>query len=112
MDYKFIAGVLSEDTKRQIKTDLSTVWLSDDSLIKQIANRYGQDFDFDDYARLPDVLYSPDKIEQGGKNTFKFYKEVDSRRLIVVIKVLNGSNEIYLTSQHLASDRQWRKVFK
>ncbi|MCK8808516.1 PBECR3 domain-containing polyvalent protein, partial [Haemophilus influenzae] len=71
-----------------------------------------QDFDFDDYARLPDVLYSPDKIEQDGKNTFKFYKEVDSRRLIAVIKVLNGSNEIYLTSQHLASDRQWRKAFK
>lgn len=112
MDYKFIAGVLNEDTKRQIKTDLSTVWLSDDSLIKQIANRYGQDFDFDDYARLPDVLYNPDKIEQDGKNTFKFYKEVDSRRLIAVIKVLNGSNEIYLTSQHLASERQWRKAFK
>ena len=71
-----------------------------------------EDFDFDDYARLPDVLYNPDKIEQDGKNTFKFYKEVDSRRLIAVIKVLNGSNEIYLTSQHLASERQWRKAFK
>ena len=112
MNYKFTAGVLSAKSKEQIKTDLSTVWLSDDSLIKQIANRQGQDFDFDDYARLPEVLYHPDKIEQDGKNTFRFYKEVDSRKLVAVIKVLNESKEIYLTSQHLASERQWRKAFR
>lgn len=112
MEYKFTAGVLSKETKKQINTELSTVWLSDDTLIKQIANRYGQDFDFNDYALLPDVLHTPDKIESDGTNSFRFYKQIGTRRLVAVIKVLNETGEIYLTSQRLASEKQWQKAFK
>ncbi|MGC7559582.1 phage minor head protein [Pasteurella sp. PK-2025] len=112
MNYKFTAGVLSAETKSQINTSLATVWLSDDSLIKQIANRKGQDFDFEDYAFLPDVLYSPDKIVLDDNFHVKLYKWINNKRFLAVIKVLNASDEIYLQSLRLVSERQWNKAFR
>ncbi|HDR1900401.1 TPA: minor capsid protein [Pasteurella multocida] len=112
MNYKFTAGVLSANTKSQINTSLATVWLSDDSLIKQIANRKGQDFTFDDYALLPDVLYSPDKIVLEDNFHVKLYKLINNKRFLAVIKVLNATDEIYLQSLRFVSERQWDKAFR
>lgn len=112
MNYKFTAGVLSTSTKNQINTSLATVWLSDDSLIKQIANRKGQDFTLEDYALLPDVLYSPDKILLEDNFHVKLYKLINNKRFLAVIKVLNATDEIYLQSLRLVSERQWNKAFR
>ncbi|HDR1365459.1 phage minor head protein [Pasteurella multocida] len=112
MNYKFTAGVLSTSTKNQINTSLATVWLSDDSLIKQIANRKGQDFTLEDYTLLPDVLYSPDKIVLDDNFHVKLYKWINNKRFLAVIKVLNATDEIYLQSLRLVSERQWDKAFR
>ncbi|MBN6074297.1 hypothetical protein HYE60_03315 [Aggregatibacter actinomycetemcomitans] len=61
---------------------------------------------------MPDVLYYPDKIEPDGDNHFRFYKLINKRRFVAVIKVLNKSNEIYLQSQRLVSEKQWEKAFR
>ncbi|MGC6377235.1 phage minor head protein [Bisgaard Taxon 45] len=112
MNYKFTAGVLSTSTKNQINTSLATIWLSDDSLIKQIANRRGQDFSLEDYALLPDVLYSPDKIVLDDNFHVKLYKLINNKRFLAVIKVLHATDEIYLQSLRLVSERQWDKAFR
>lgn len=53
---KFAAGVLSAKNKALLKTDIGTVWLSDDTLIKQFDSRKGQKFEFEEYIKLPDIL--------------------------------------------------------
>lgn len=96
-NFKFAAGVLSEKTRKQIGTELKTVWLSDDSMVKQIANRYGQ-FGVDTYDKLPDVLNAPDEIKSSKGNHFEFYKTINGERYVAVVKILEHVKEIYMQS--------------
>ena len=96
-NFKFAAGVLSEKTRKQIGTELKTVWLSDDSMVKQIANRYGQ-FGVDTYEKLPDVLNSPDEIKSSKGNHFEFYKTINGERYVAVVKILEHVKELYMQS--------------
>lgn len=96
-NFKFAAGVLSEKTRKQIGTELKTVWLSDDSMVKQIANRYGQ-FGVETYEKLPDVLNSPDEIKSSKGNHFEFYKTINGERYVAVVKILEHVKELYMQS--------------
>ena len=96
-NFKFAAGVLNEDTRKQIGTELKTVWLSDDSMVKQIANRYGQ-FGVETYEKLPDVLNSPDEIKSSKGNHFEFYKTINGERYMAVVKILEHVKELYMQS--------------
>lgn len=96
-NFKFAAGVLNENTRMQIGTELKTVWLSDDSMVKQIANRYGQ-FGVETYEKLPDVLNSPDEIKSSKGNHFEFYKTINGERYVAVVKILEHVKELYMQS--------------
>lgn len=96
-NFKFAAGVLNEDTRKQIGTELKTIWFSDDSMIKQIANRYGQ-FGVETYEKLPDVLNSPDEIKSSKGNHFEFYKTINGERYMAVVKILEHVKELYMQS--------------
>lgn len=96
-NFKFAAGVLNDDTREVIGTELKTVWLSDDSMVKQIMHRFGQ-FGIEAYEQLPDVLFTPDEIKSSKDKHFEFYKTIDGKKYMVVIKVLDKSKEIYLQS--------------
>ncbi|MDA3978479.1 phage minor head protein [Gallibacterium sp. AGMB14963] len=112
-EYKFAAGVLSETTQEIMQTPLKTVWLSDDSLIKQIVNRESQAFTADDYAILPDILYQPTKVvEDNIQDNYRFYHNVNGKKMVIVIKVLRKTNEIFLQSFRQVSEKQWKKVFE
>lgn len=110
-NFKFAAGVLSAESKDLLKSKTGTVWLSDDTLIKQFNSRDGQDFGIDEYADLPDIVNSPDKIivDEFG---YQFYKDVNGKKLLAVLKVLSRENEIFVQSFRLVSDKQWKKAFK
>lgn len=110
-NFKFAAGVLSVENKNLLKSKTSTVWLSDDTLIKQFNSRDGQEFSIDDYASLPDIINSPDKIVED-KLGYQFYKDVNGKKLLAVLKVLSKESEIFVQSFRLVSDKQWRKAFK
>jgi hypothetical protein len=96
-NFKFAAGVLNDDTREVIGTELKTVWLSDDSMVKQIMHRFGQ-FGIEAYDQLPDVLFTPDEIKSSKDKHFEFYKTIDGKKYMAVIKVLDKSKEIYLQS--------------
>ena len=96
-NFKFAAGILSQESRETLGTELKTVWLSDDSVVKQIAHRYGQ-FGVEAYDKLPDVLNMPDKIEMSKNNHFEFYKTIDGEKYVAVIKVLEKVQEIYMQS--------------
>lgn len=111
MNFKFTAGVLSTHSKRILESDVATVWFSDDSLIKQLNSRDGQDFDLDDYANIPDLIYTPDKIIKE-TTAYQFYKDIKGKKLLVVLKVLHDKNEIFIQSARRVSEKQWKKAFK
>lgn len=96
-NFKFAAGVLTAETRAVLGTALKTVWLSDDSLIKQIAHREGQ-FGVDEYNLLPEILYSPEEIKSKKGKHFELYKTINGRRYMAVIKVLEEFKEIYMQS--------------
>ncbi|MDY3123611.1 MAG: phage minor head protein [[Actinobacillus] rossii] len=96
-NFKFAAGILSQETKQALTTDLKTVWLSDDSLVKQIAHRAGQ-FGVDEYVILPDIIANPDVIKAKEQAHFELYKTVNAKKYLVVIKVLEKAKEIYIQS--------------
>ncbi len=110
-NFKFAAGRLSEETQKQIDSKVGTVWISDDTLIKQFNSRGGQDFGVLDYANLPDILNNPLKIELDEREGWRFYAELNGKRYFVVIKVLAQYNEIFVQSFRLVSDKQWDKAF-
>lgn len=96
-EYKFAAGVLNAENKATLGSQTATVWLSDDTLIKQLNSREGQNFSVDEYAVLPELIYQPDLIKKGKqKRHFELYKTIDSKGYIVVIKVLE--NEVFVQS--------------
>lgn len=108
---KFAAGVLTEENKALLKVNTGTVWLSDDTLIKQFNSRGGQDFGLEEYAALPDIINAPDKIV-ADKSGYQFYRDINGKKLLAVLKALSKENEIFLQSFRLVSDKQWEKAFK
>ena len=87
------------------------MWLSDDTLIKQFNSREGQHFGVAEYALLPDVINSPERIMQDNNTVYQFYKEIDGKRYVAVLKVLKKTNEIFMQSFRNANERQWKKAF-
>ncbi|ARU67347.1 phage head morphogenesis protein [Histophilus somni] len=96
-NFKFASGLLTDETRKLLNTQLKTVWLSDDSLIKQIAHREGQ-FGIETYNVLPEILRFPDEVKSKKDKHFEFYKTINGRRYLVVIKVLEEAKEIYMQS--------------
>ena len=97
---KFAAGVLTPETQALTGMNRATVWLSDDTLIKQVDSRAGQDFSEGIYAILPDIIQQPDYIfadSSHGKNSFLLVRELDSP-YVVVLKYLAERDEIFLDS--------------
>lgn len=111
MNFKFAAGVLSAESKKALNTTTGTVWLSDDTLIKQLNSREGQEFEVGEYANIPDVILQPEKIIKD-ETGYQLYKNINGKKMIVVLKILHLEKEIFVQSARKASDRQWLKVFK
>ncbi|WP_335792816.1 hypothetical protein [Gallibacterium anatis] len=108
-EYKFTAGVLSKNTQEIMQTSLKTVWLSDDSLIKQIVNRESQDFTEEDYALLPEILYQPNKVSISRDLHYNVYKLLNNKRYLVVLKILNKEQEIFVQSMRLVNEKEWKR---
>lgn len=109
MNFKFAAGVLSDEYKRLIKSNTATVWLSDDTLIKQFNSRDGQDFGASEYKILPEIINNPDKVIFDKK--IEFYKKIGGARYVAILKHLIDENEIFIVSFRNVAEKDWRKLF-
>lgn len=98
---KFAAGVLSVDVQKQAGLKQATVWLSDDTLIKQVDSRDGQGFTVEKYALLPELIANPIYLaadNSRGKNSYELVGEMDGRLYLIAFKYLEGKQEIFLDS--------------
>lgn len=109
-NFKFAAGRLSQETQARIQSNVGTVWLSDDTLIKQINSREGQNFDLTDYAKMPDLFFEPEHIIQQKENLDRFYFVKDG--YIAVIKRLNTEKEMFLLSFRKIQQKELQKIME
>ena len=108
-NFKFAAGVLSVESKDLLKSKTGTVWLSDDTLIKQFNSRDGQDFGLESYALFPDLFNQPDIVLQDN-DRFYFIKNFEKQRILGVIKHLSEFNEIFVLSAREINIKEVEKM--
>lgn len=101
----FTAGVITDD----LPVPTKTVWLSDDTLLKQFNSRLGDSHvNPDYYAKLPEMLASPDYIlDDEGK--YVFLTQFGDNWSHTVLRVTKN-NEVYLDSTHYLSDKRIQKL--
>ena len=108
-NFKFAAGVLTEKSKALMKSNTATVWLSDDTLIKQCNSRDGQDFGVDTYSLFPELFNQPEIILQES-DRFYFIKNFKNKRLLAVVKNLTEFDEIFVLSAREINIKEVEKL--
>ena len=105
---KFAAGVLSKATQELAGMTRATVWLSDDTLVKQVDSREGQNFDDSYYAFLPDMLQNPEHVIRDNRELI-FTARYKGSALWAVLKYIKEVDEIYLQSYRISNDKEIAK---
>lgn len=107
-NFKFAAGVLNKENKGLLKANTGTVWLSDDTLIKQFNSRDGQSFGINEYADLPDLIYSPEYLLQAQdyRDRYTFIRQGK----MLVVKLL--PKEIFVLSFRRIKDKELKKLLE
>lgn len=108
---KFAAGVLSKEVQQRTGLKRATVWLSDDTLIKQVDSREGQGFAEDYYAFLPEFLANPDHIIRDGRELI-FITQRNQEYLWAVLKYIDDVEEVYLQSYRISNEKEIRKLME
>ena len=106
---KFAAGVLSEETQQLTGIQKATIWLSDDTLVKQFNSRANQNFDLTHYKQLPEIISQPDVVAKNGRNV-TVMKQKNGVFWLAVLKYIDDADEIYLQSFRLSNEKEFVKM--
>jgi SPP1 gp7 family putative phage head morphogenesis protein len=94
---RYPVAVLDDATRDLIGTKTRTVWLSDDTLLKQIINRTGQSIELQDYWRVQGVIEQASLIVRDGALTLVFIKQ-DGKYYQAAIKATQTGKALFMTS--------------
>ncbi|HEZ1605386.1 TPA: minor capsid protein [Neisseria meningitidis] len=96
---KFAAGVLSANDQALLGYGKATVWLSDDTLSKQVSSRENnkEAFGLDFYAKLPDLLNNPEWIVREERGDSLIIRNGE-KTLVAAVKYLKPTEEIFMVS--------------
>lgn len=113
LNFKFASGIINSEDQKILGINSSTVWLSDETLVKQFNSRWGdKNFSFETYAELPDVIFNADELYQNA-NTYIFIKEFnDEKNYVVFTKYIKKTNELFMVSARLQDKADWVKESK
>lgn len=113
LNYHFAAGRLNDADVALLKTETSTVWLSDQSLIKQFNSRLGDpNFGFDSYANVPDTIFSADNIYRANDGRVILVKNINGQLFEVVFKFLSKTKEYFLLSARWTNNKNLQSEIK
>jgi SPP1 gp7 family putative phage head morphogenesis protein len=94
---RYPVAVLDDAARDLIGTQTRTVWLSDDTLLKQIINRSGQSISLQDYWKVQGVIEQATLIVRDGALTLVFIKQ-DGKYYQAAIKSTQTGKALFLTS--------------
>lgn len=106
---RYPVAVLHQDDMARLGAASQTVWLSDDTLAKQFANRQGQNVALEDYWRVQAVLESPELVIQERDRHLKFIKQ-SGRWWAAVVKVTQDGKESWLQTFHPVNEREVERL--
>ena len=106
---KFPIAVINEKFAAQIGASTTTVLLSDDTLLKQIINRQGQDIGVDEYALVQPTLEMPTIVTDDRPYHYTFFRR-NNKVYVAVIKVTRDGKEIYLQSFRYGDEKKLQKI--
>lgn len=111
-DLSFTAGVIPNYVLTELKE--RTIWLSDDTILKQLNSRLGSRiYNADIYAKLPEIIQFPNRIiETGGK--YIFIKRYDDYWLRVLVKRASGQfgAQLFAESIYDINEKELNKLLK
>lgn len=106
MDAKGLQSLqIAPDAKTASGYATQTVWLSDDTAIKQALHRTGQDLSVHSYIRLQQVLDSAQYVQAEGATKLIYYHE-GADWALAVIKATQAGDELFLVSLRKSSQRE------
>ena len=106
MNFHFAAGRLSDKDASLLKAETSTVWLSDQSLVKQFNSRLGDpNFNFDSYSNVPDVIFNPDNIYLTADERIVLVKKINGGLFEIIFKYLPKNKEHFLLSARWTNEK-------
>lgn len=112
----FPVAVLDTENRKLLGTQKQTVFLSDDTLLKQVINREGQNFNASDYLNLQKVIEAPDSILDQNGNKLLFIKQ-KNKYYLAVIKATMDKSELFVDSFRSTNQkdieklkRKWKEV--
>jgi hypothetical protein len=94
---RYPVAVLDDAARDLIGTQTRTVWLSDDTLLKQIINRTGQSIGLKEYWKVQGVIEQASLIVRDGALTLVFIKQ-DGKYYQAAIKSTQTGKALFLTS--------------
>lgn len=103
----FAAGVIAKGVQDKAALEKSTVWLSDDTIIKQINSRAKEVFPAELYEHLPDIYNAPDRVVINRKDgKYYFGKKIGGVWYLAVTKYLHKKKELFLESFRRTNQNQ------
>lgn len=106
---RYPVAVLSDEYQAQLGAQSQTVWLSDDTLAKQLANRQGQEVGLADYWRVQEILERPQLVIAERDYHLKFIKQ-QGRWWAAVVKVTRDGRENWLQTFHPVNDKEVERL--
>ncbi|MDK3025570.1 phage minor head protein [Cupriavidus taiwanensis] len=94
---RYPVGVLGKGDRAALGVESQTVWLSDETLVKQLVNRDGQDIGLADYWRVQNVIEDAQLVVRDGDVSLVFVRQED-RMYHAVIKATRSGKALFLTS--------------
>jgi len=93
----FPVAVLNDEYKKLLGTNKQTVFLSDETLLKQIISREGQSFSAADYKKVQNVIEAAELIIRENDENHLFIRK-DEKLFYAVVKTTKDKEFTFLTS--------------
>lgn len=106
---RYPVAVLDDAYRSLLGSKTRVVQLSDETLLKQLLNRTGQDIGLRDYWRVQDVLQSASTIIRDGATHLLFFK-VAEKTYVAVVKATSDGQELFLQSFRLSDEKDLEKL--
>lgn len=106
---RYPVAILDQDDMARLGSSSQTVWLSDNTLAKQFANRQGQNVALEDYWRVQQVLEQPALILAERDLHMKFIQR-QGRWWVAVVKVTRNGAENWLQTFHPINERELERL--
>ncbi|MBS9777622.1 MAG: hypothetical protein KGV50_02555 [Gammaproteobacteria bacterium] len=105
------AATLNKDLQKTLNVNIEQVWISEQTLIKQIKHRQGQPIGVSDYQLIDNIINHADEFVIENDLNAVFFRKYE-KWYKVAMKTTRDMSELYVTSFHIIDEDHMRKKLK